>query len=192
MFDGHHQGPTPLSIGAVIGGTIILLLFLRTCTQPNEEALRSRFAAAEATTVANQADGILPVPEAVQEWGGTAVSKLRGGDAIVPVTPEIQSTTLNVDIQSLQQVAGGLQIKGTVTNIGSNDIRVPLAAFQFIDQTGTIYAAQSDAAAVLPPGTNTTLDLTLPIEDPTQLTMQVSIPEADVSLEMELLVSGSN
>ena len=187
-LSGHNQGPSPIMIGVIAALLLILLLSLKTCNPESTSTLRSSFAAAEATTVAGQQDG-LPLPEPVREWGSTAIAQLRGGDAVVPITPVAANDILSVDIKSLQQVTSGLQIKGEIKNTGKQNLRVPLAAFRFIDQTGTVYAAQGNAAANLPPNGTTTLDLTLPIQEPTTLTMLVEIPESNVHLEMKLLTS---
>ncbi len=191
---GQRQGPSPIILGLLIGFLVIVLLALRTCTPQTSENLRSRFAAAGATDTAMQTAGapVISLPEPVQTWGETAIAGLRGGDKVVPITPVAANTTLQVDIESLQQISGGLQIKGTVRNTGQQELRVPLSAFRFIDQTGTVYAAQGDAAATLPPNASTTLDLTLPINQPTTLTMLVEIPDADIHLELRLLTSSAS
>lgn len=193
MFSQSREGPSPIVLGVVIGLLLILIISMRSCSSDGSQALKSRFAQSEAASATQAASGtpFIPVPEPVQSFGATAIAKLRGGEAVVPATPVATNDVLEVRIQSLQQVEAGLQIKGLVTNTGKVDLRVPLAAFQFIDQQGTVYAAQGDAAANLPPNGSTTLDLTLPIQDPTALQMVVDLPEANVHLEIQLLGEGS-
>lgn len=189
MTMGRDQNFSPITWGILIGLGLILLVSMRSCNNQSSSTLRSRFAAAGATQEASEALGtpVLPLPAPVQTFGETAVAKLRGGDAVTPLTPVVADQKLKVDIKTLQQIDGGLQIKGIVTNISKQQLRVPLAAFRFIDQNGTVYAAQGDAAATLPPSTNTTLDLSLPIKDPTSLQMVVEIPEEQIRIEMPLL-----
>jgi len=189
MFSQRTNSPPPALIGVIIGLVLIFLVSTRSCNPDSEQTLRSRFAEANATQVASQNLGtpLIPLPAPVQEWSSTAIARLQGGEAVVPITPVVTNDKLKVDIQSLQQVGEGLQIKGVVTNISSKELRVPLAAFRFTDQSGTVYAAQGDAAANLPPNANTTLDLTLPIKNPTALTMVVEIPAEEIRLEVNLL-----
>ena len=189
MFSQRVNSPHPALIGVIIGLVLIFLVSTRSCNPDSEQTLRSRFAEANATQVASQDLGtpILPLPAPVQEWSSTAIARLQGGEAVVPITPVVTNNKLKVDIQSLQQVGDGLQIKGLVTKISSKELRVPLSAFRFTDQSGTVYAAQGDAAANLPPNANTTLDLTLPIKNPTALTMVVEIPAEEIRLEVNLL-----
>ncbi len=189
MISGQRTGPSPLVWGLIIGIGLILLVSARACSPDSSQVLRSRFAEAGATQVAGEALGtpVLPLPEAVQSLGSSAIAKLRGGEPVAPLTPVASDATLKVDIGTLQQVSGGLQVKGVVTNVGTVPLRVPLSAFRFTDQSGTVYASQGDAAATLPPKGSTNLDLTLPIKDPTTLQLVVEIPEANVRLEMRLL-----
>ena len=149
MFSQRVNSPHPALIGVIIGLVLIFLVSTRSCNPDSEQTLRSRFAEANATQVASQDLGtpILPLPAPVQEWSSTAIARLQGGEAVVPITPVVTNNKLKVDIQSLQQVGDGLQIKGLVTNISSKELRVPLSAFRFTDQSGTVYAAQGDAAA---------------------------------------------
>ncbi|KPL85250.1 MULTISPECIES: hypothetical protein [Herpetosiphon] len=189
MFSQRLNSPPPALIGVIIALVLIFLVSTRSCNPDSEQTLRSRFAEANATQVASQDLGtpILPLPAPVQEWSSTAIARLQGGEAVVPITPVVTNDKLKVDIQTLQQVGDGLQIKGVVTNISKQELRVPLSAFRFTDQSGTVFAAQGDAAANLPPNANTTLDLTLPIKNPTALTMVVEIPAEDIRLEVNLL-----
>ena len=186
---GQKNGPSPIVWGLIIGIGLIFLVSARACTPDSKAVLRSRFAESGATQVAQQAAGtpIIPLPAPIQSVGETAVAKLQGGQAVVPEAAVASDTTLRVNITSLQQVDGGLQVKGQVTNVGKQPLRVPLAAFRFTDQSGTVYASQGDAAATLPPGGSTNLDLTLPIKDPSSLQMVVEIADANVRLELKLL-----
>jgi len=189
MISGRSTGPSPIVWGLFIGLGLIVLISMRACSPDSEQTLRSRFAATSATQEAQQIAGTpaISLPEPIQSLGQTTVARFQGGQAVVPSSPTVADTTLKVDIQSIQQIDGGLQIKGLVTNVGKTSLRVPLSAFRFTDQNGTVYASQGDAAATLPPGDKTPLDLTLPIENPTSLQMVVDIPDAKVRLEMKLL-----
>lgn len=189
MISGQRSGPSPLVLGLIIGAALIILVSARACTPDSAQVLRSRFAEAGATQEASAALGtpVVPLPAPIQSSGSTAVARLEGGEVVVPATPIANDATLKVEITLLQQVSGGLQVKGVVTNVGKSSLRVPLSAFRFTDQSGTVYAAQGDAAATLPAGGSTSLDLTLPIKNPTTLQMVVEIAEANVRLEMGLL-----
>lgn len=188
---GSGRSPSPMTLGLGVGFLLILLVSIRACTPDGQTVLQTRFAAQGATESARATAGepIVPLPAPIQSLSETTVARLQGGEAVVPMTPVVTNDALKVDIQQLQSVAGGLQVKGTVRNNGKKALKVPLSAFRFTDQTGTVYAAQGDAAATLPPGGQTSLDLTLPIQNPTSLTMVVELPADNIRLEMQLLTS---
>jgi hypothetical protein len=83
-----------------------------------------------------------------------------------------------VEISGIRQAPGGLRITGTATNTGQRPLPVSLAGFRFVDGTGTVYTAENAAATTIDPGQRAPLDLTLPIRDARQLTLDVQVERA--------------
>jgi hypothetical protein len=89
-----------------------------------------------------------------------------------------QNADLRIEISGIRRAPGGLRITGTATNSGQQPLPVSLAAFRFVDGTGTVYTAENAATTTLNPGQRAPLDLTLPIQDARQLTLDVQVKGA--------------
>ena len=118
----------------------------------------------------------------------TAAARIRTGSPGPALTPVAQGTDLRLEITGIRKTASGLRITGVATNVGAQQLPVTLAAFRFSDDTGTVYAPESAAATTLDPGQRAPLDLTLPVEDPRQLTLDVRL-EGQPPLRMVLIHS---
>jgi hypothetical protein len=116
-------------------------------------------------------------------------ARFDAGEKLPPLTPLADNGSLSISITSMSQVRGGLQVRGVVRNIGGKPLIVPLEAFRFCDQTGTIYAVPGETKATLQPGQSTELDLTLPISKPHSLVLTVNLPETEQIVQV-LLASG--
>lgn len=127
-----------------------------------------------------------PVPTEVVAFARTATARILGGLATRPLAQEAENGSLRVRIDNLQPVDDGLRINGTVTNIGSTPLDVSLDAFRFTDGAGTGYAAPAGTSASIAPGQSTPLEITLPVQNPAQLKLDVALPNQP-PLELVLL-----
>jgi hypothetical protein len=127
-----------------------------------------------------------PVPTEVIAFARTATARIMGGFATRPLAQEAGNGSLHVRIDELQPVDGGLRISGSVANIGAAPLDVSLDAFRFTDAAGTVYAAPAGTSASLAPGQNAPLEITLPVQNPAQLKLDVALPDQP-PLELVLL-----
>lgn len=138
--------------------------------------LSDRFA--DGRTVPGLAPGLSlpPLPTSISELARTAVARLAGGQQAPALTPVAQNETLRVEITRLTPTEQGLRITGEVSNIGKDAMVVSLSQFHFIDEQGTKYATENGAGTTLGPGQRAPLDLTLPLTQPRQLSLEVEVP----------------
>jgi len=127
-----------------------------------------------------------PVPTEVVAFARTATARIFGGLATRPLAQEADNGSLRVRIDELRPVDAGLRITGTVANIGAAPLDVSLEAFRFTDANGTVYAAPAGTAASIAPGQDAPLEITLPVQNPAQLKLDVALPSLP-PLELVLL-----
>ncbi len=170
---GHNgsQGPSWLLAIVIFAGLILLLQLFRDAS-PGGRPLAQQFAANRPEPGSARLE-LPPLPSSVGNLARTAAARIGSGGTGAALTPVAQDGTLQVEITGIRQVAEGLQISGVVRNLGQQPLPVSLAAFQFTDGTGTVYAAENAAATTLAPGQRAPLDLTLPVQDARQLTLDV-------------------
>ena len=127
-----------------------------------------------------------PVPTEVIAFARTATARILGGLATRPLAQEADNGALRVRIDTLQPVDNGLRISGSVANIGSAPLDVSLDAFRFTDAAGTVYAAPPGTQASIEPGQDAPLEITLPVQNPAQLKLDIALPNQP-PLELVLL-----
>ena len=170
---GHNgtQGPSWL-LAVVIFVVLILLLQLFRDSSPGGRPLAQQFAASRPEP-GGVGPELPPLPSSVGNLARTAAARIGSGGTGAALTPVAQGGSLQVEITGIRESGGGLQISGSVVNQSQQPLPVTLAAFQFTDGTGTVYAAENAAATTLAPGQRAPLDLTLPVQDARQLTLAV-------------------
>ena len=129
-----------------------------------------------------------PLPTGIAGLARTIIARITGGSVGAALTPVAEGDELRIEIEGISEVAGGLRITGEIANIGTRPLPISLAAFRFTDGSGKVYAAQGDSSTMLAPGQRAPLDLTLPVKDLTQLTLEVQL-EGGTPLRMILIQS---
>lgn len=178
------QSNGPSWIIGVVAFIVLLLIVQNTRTRTTQgRPLTQQFAARQpapdaATSAPETGSGfsLPPLPAGAANLARTAVSRLAGGEQIAALTPMAEAGSLRVEIPQLNPTANGLQISGNVINVGTTALEVSLKSFRFTDETGTVFAAENGASTTLNPGQRAPLDLTLPITNPRQLTLEVELP----------------
>lgn len=178
------RGPSWIfAVGAFAALLILVQLFRN--GMPTARPLQQQFAAKAPAAGSGQVE--LPaLPSSVSELARTTAARIGAGSTGQALTAVAEGGELRVEISGIRNAEGGLQVKGMATNVGQRPLPVSLAAFRFTDGTGTVYAPQNDASTTLAPGQRAPLDLTLPIQDPRQLTLDVQ-PEGGQALHMVLI-----
>ena len=178
------QGPSWIFAVVIFAALLVFVQLFRN-NMPAARPLEQQFAAKAPEPGAGQVE--LPaLPSSVSDLARTAAARIDAGSTGQALTPVAEGGELRVEITGMRSAEGGLQVKGMATNIGQRPLPVSLAAFRFTDGTGTVYAPQNDASTTLAPGQRAPLDLTLPIQDPRQLTLDVQ-PEGGQVLRMVLI-----
>lgn len=151
----------------------------------SESALQRHFAASSPAPGTGQLP--LPaVPTALLERARTAVAQLVGGQAGQPLTTAGHNQALRVEITALEPQDGHLRVRGTVTNISPAPLQLSLDAFKFSDEHGTTYASNGSPATALPPQQPVPLDITLPVDQPRFLRLQITYPGLE-TIDMVLI-----
>ena len=181
------QGPSVLVAIAIFVGLLLAVQLFRDRV-PDDTSLVQQFAARRPDPAV---DGqvLPPLPSSVAGLARTTIARIGRGSAAPALTPVAEQGSLRVEIASLRKVDAGLRITGRVTNIGQAPVAVSLAPFRFSDGAGTVYAADNAAATTLQPGQQAPLDLTLPIEAPRQLVLDVQL-EGQPPIRMVLMQEG--
>jgi hypothetical protein len=117
------------------------------------------------------------VPTGLADLARTTTARLLGGQASAPVTREGRNGAVSVRIDTLEQREEGLHLAGSVTNIATTPVEVSLDSFKFIDNSGTIYSSSGSPATTLQPQQQAPIDITLPIQNPSQLNLNVEQPD---------------
>ncbi|CAA9216416.1 MAG: hypothetical protein AVDCRST_MAG26-332 [uncultured Chloroflexia bacterium] len=186
---GHNrsQGPSWM-VAIVIFVGLLLLLHLGRGGTGAGRPLEQHFAAGRPEPRQGQLT-LPPLPSSVAGMARTAAARIAGGRGGPALTPVAEGSSLRVEITNIRRQAAGLQIKGLVANTGSQPLPVSLGEFRFTDGTGTVYTAESAASTLLQPGQRAPLDLTLPIANTGDLTLDVQV-EGEAPLRM-VLIQGS-
>jgi hypothetical protein len=128
------------------------------------------------------ADAAVSVATALPALNATAAP--TAAPAATPLT--LQSNRLLITIDRVDPVAGGVKISGSVKNTSSEELSVPIGAFELYDNAGASFIAGGGAAATLKPGESTPIELTTPIIEGRILTRLVLhlLPDAPVELAL--------
>jgi hypothetical protein len=185
----HSHGPSWLVALAIFVGLLLLVQVFRGYSS-GAERLEQQFAAERPVPGSGRVElpALPTLPASVSNLARTAAARIGAGSTGAALTPVAQSADLRVEIVGIRQALGGLQITGAATNTGQQPLPVSLADFRFTDGSGTVYAAENAAATTLEPGQRAPLDLTLPIQDPRQLTLEVQLA-GQPPLQMVLIQS---
>lgn len=178
------QGPSWVT-AVVIFAVLLVALQLFRSRMPANRSLEQTFAASPPAPGAGQLE-LPPLPSSVAELARTAAARIGAGNRAVPLTPVAESTRLRVEISGINAVNGGLHIAGFAVNTSAEPLVLSLSVFRFTDGSGMVYATENDAGTTLQPGQRVPLDLQLPVADPSQLILDVELPN-DAPLRMVLL-----
>lgn len=125
-------------------------------------------------------------PEA-QAAARTLWQQLTDGRRSQPIDPVARNSRVQVTIDALEPIAGGVKVRGTVTNLTNSDLMVPISAFELRDSAGERYRAPGTTIANLPPGGSTPLELSVPLPAGRGLLLITELPP-DPPLEQRLLI----
>lgn len=164
---------------------VVLIALVQIVGRTQPQQLQQTFAAGPPDPDAGQIT-LPPVPTGLVELARTAAARISAGQAGTPLTQAGQNETLQVRIDSITPEGENLRLAGSVTNIGSAPIAISLDSFKFVDGGGTSYASSGSPATTLEPRQQAPLDITLPINNPAQLTLNVE-PPGQGSFELVLI-----
>jgi len=147
---------------------------------------------------ARQPTPILPLPALpqlevqnlspeIQEMARNLWRQIGAGNRSQPIDPVGSSQRLRVIIDALEPIANGIRIRGTVTNLTTTELSVPISAFELRDSSGESYRAPGTTIANLPPGGSTPLDLSVPLPNGRGLLLITHLPP-DPPIEQRLLI----
>lgn len=128
------------------------------------------------------------LPAGLQQAARDLQRAIGLGQSGAPIEPVATTPRLRVEIRELKPTEAGLVVRGTVTNIGGDEVRVPISAFELRDSSGASYLAGGGASVTLRPGENTPLELSVPLPPGRGLLLITSLPP-DLPVEQKLLVS---
>lgn len=167
--------PRLLLTGLALVAAVVLILTLALRQQPLVVIQQLSIGGDIADTAAPASTSI-PIPTTPTEAPTTAP---------LPAPLTLQSPRLQVIIDHIDPLAGGVRISGSVTNTSAEDVSVPIGAFELYDNAGASFIA-GGAAATLKPGESTPLELTSPVSEGRTLTRLVLslLPDAPVELEL--------
>lgn len=164
---------------------VVLIAIVQIVGRTQPQQLQQTFAAAPPDANAGEIP-LPPVPTDLVGLARTAAARISAGQAGTPLTQVGRNETLEVRIDSIQPEGENLRLAGSVTNIGSAPVSISLDSFKFVDGSGTSYASSGSPASTLEPRQQAPLDITLPINNPQQLTLQVE-PPGQGSFELVLI-----
>ncbi len=189
----HPSRGMPIWIWGAIVGLLLILVSTRTHLFSPGNAALSEYFAVQPTPTGFDPSFQLPqlelgsLPPTLQKAAGELLARLQAGRAGQPVEPAVETQRLRVEVDALQRSDAGLQITGTVTNIGQDDLLVPISAFELRDSTGASYIAGGGGSATLRPGESTPLELTVPLPEGCGLLLITTLPP-DPPVEQRLIV----
>lgn len=178
--------------GAIVGVLLILISTRGHLLRPENPSL-SEFFAAQPTPEGYSPSfnppqlDIAGLPAELQARARELLATLSAGGAGRPVEPAIESARVRVEVKELKRTDGGLQVVGTVTNISTGELQVPISAFELRDSTGASYVAGGGASATLRPAEQTPLELTVPLPEGRGLLLITRLPP-DPPVEQRLIV----
>ncbi|PDV97617.1 hypothetical protein [Candidatus Chloroploca asiatica] len=196
MFDQSPRGMPIWIWGALLGLMLIVISTGGRLMPGDNAALRQIFAAQPpGTGVGAGADGgdWLPsfdlgsLPTELQQGARDLLTRLGAGSSGRPVEPIAITPRLRVEVKELRPVADGIEVLGSITNLSSDDLLVPISAFELHDSTGTTYLAGGGASATLRSGESTSLELTVPLPEGRGLLLITNLPP-DPSVQQRLIV----
>ncbi|WP_026370397.1 hypothetical protein [Kallotenue papyrolyticum] len=185
MFNSDQRGQPSWRTALLIFLALIVVIQVMSHRTGSETALQRHFAANSPAPGTGQIT--LPaVPTALLERARTTVERLLGGASGQALTPVGQNQALRVEITALEPQDGHLRVRGTVTNISAAPLELSLDAFKFSDERGTTYASHGSPSTALPPHQPVPLDITLPVDHPRFLRLQITSPGLD-TIDMVLI-----
>ncbi|NNJ12425.1 hypothetical protein EKD04_019030 [Chloroflexales bacterium ZM16-3] len=132
--------------------------------------------------------GIAGLAPGVQDQARKLWSQIGLGGSGAPLEPVSTTPRLRVEVRELQPDGGGLKVIGSVTNISTADVQVPISAFELRDSAGASYIAGGGASATLRPGESTPLELSVSLPPGRGLLLITRLPP-DPPAEQKLLVA---
>jgi hypothetical protein len=169
----------PLWLWGALAALALIILSSRGRLAPGNDALSQYFAAqpTPAGVVPSLPSlGLGSLPPELQAAARRLSQQLGAGAGGAPIEPITQTARLRVEVRELQPGAGGLKVSGSVTNIGTAELQVPISAFELRDSSGASYIAGGGASATLRPGESTPLELTVPLPAGRGLLLITSLP----------------
>jgi hypothetical protein len=189
MFDGSNR-QRPIWLWGVLLALLLIVLSARGRFPTDNPALQQHFAsqpaAANPSLALPQLD-LSSLPPEIQSVAQNVQRQLGMGQSVPALTPVAQNQRLRVEVSAVQLTADGVRISGTVTNISTTELQVPIQAFELRDSAGILYATSGNAQVRLAPGANTPLDLTIPMPAGRGLMLRLNFPP-DPPIEQVLLV----
>lgn len=164
---------------------IVVIQLVERRSPAQDQLLQQQFAASPPPADAGRIE-IPPLPTDMVALARTTTARLFSGQAGAPLNTVTENEALRVEIASIKSEGETLKLGGTITNIGRAPATVSLDAFKFIDASGTVYASSGGPTTTLEPGQSAPLDITLPIANPTLLTLKVEQPDQS-PIELQLV-----
>ncbi len=134
--------------------------------------------------------GIAGLAPDVQDAARKLWHQIGLGGSGAPIEPVVTTPRVRVAVRELRSSDGGLKVVGSVTNIGTTDVQVPISAFELRDSAGASYIAGGGASATLHPGDSTPLELTVALPTGRGLMLITRLPP-DPPFPQKLLVADS-
>lgn len=188
---GRNNAPIPFWLAGVLLALLLIALSAGGRLLPENTALRDRFKL-QPTSPAGTPIVSLPslgqLPAQARELAERVRARFQGGDAVPALTPVAASQRVRVDVANVSQTPGGVRVSGTITNISSAALDVPVRAFELHDSAGAIYASGAGGSVSLAPNASTPLDVTVPLPAGRGLLLRVLLPP-DPPIEQVLLVA---
>ncbi len=143
-------------------------------------------------------DIALPLPDLqignlapdLQAQAESLLRQIGMGNSGRPLEPLATTPRLRIEITELRPEESGLRVIGTVTNVSTTVVTVPISAFELRDSTGASYIAGGGASAPLQPGEHTPLELSVPLPPGRGLLLITRLPP-DPPAEQKLIASES-
>jgi hypothetical protein len=128
------------------------------------------------------------LPPEIRQTVDGAWQRFVRGDQTVALTPVATNQRVRVEITSVQRANDQVQIKGTVTNSGSQPLPISTASFSFRDSTGQTYSVSGSGSVNLAAGQSTVLELSVPVPPERGIVLILNLPP-DPPLEQTLLLA---
>jgi hypothetical protein len=181
----------PIWLLGVVVALVLIVLSSRGGLGIGNRALSEHFARQPAPTgpaVQLPQLDLSALPEGLQETASELRRTLGLGGPGRPLEPFAETPRLLVEVRELAPIAGGLAVRGVVTNRSAIEVTVPISAFELRDSMGASYIATGGASATLRPGESTPLELTVPLPEGLGLLLITNLPP-DPPVEQRLLAT---